>query len=117
VTEWWDFSVFLVTVHDPICTDHGDLEAAFYGSFLPVPSLDSFPITDPTLNHRDNLPGAIIAKKELIAINPGREKIKIKVTNNSDRPIQVSLQVDMLCRDAHQHRSAHTITLPKRTKH
>ncbi|KAG8213453.1 hypothetical protein J3R82DRAFT_11969 [Butyriboletus roseoflavus] len=81
--------VFLVTVHDPICTDNGDLGAALYGSFLPAPSNDAFPTPDPTLNHPGNLPGAVVAKKERIVINHGRERIKIKVTNNGDRPIQV----------------------------
>ncbi|KAG2107262.1 urease [Suillus discolor] len=81
--------VFLVTVHDPICTDHGNLDAALYGSFLPVPSQDKFPATETTIISRENLPGAIIAKKERIVINQGRERIKLKVTNHGDRPIQV----------------------------
>lgn len=34
---------YLVTVHDPICTDYGNLELALYGSFLPIPSQDKFP--------------------------------------------------------------------------
>jgi urease len=85
-------SVFLVTVHEPICTDDGDLEAALYGSFLPVPPVNSFPTVDPALNDRGSLPGAIIARKERIVINRGCEKIKIKVTNNGDRPIQVNIQ-------------------------
>lgn len=33
----------LVTVHDPVCTDDGDLELALYGSFLPIPKKDAFP--------------------------------------------------------------------------
>lgn len=33
----------LVTVHDPICTDDGDLDLALYGSFLPIPKKDAFP--------------------------------------------------------------------------
>lgn len=81
--------VFLVTVHDPICTDHGDLDAALYGSFLPVPTQDKFPAAETTIIFRENLPGAIIAKKERIIINKGRERIKLKVTNHGDRPIQV----------------------------
>ncbi|KAG1905229.1 urease [Suillus fuscotomentosus] len=81
--------VFLVTVHDPICTDHGNLDAALYGSFLPVPSQDKFPAAETTIISRENLPGAIIAKKERIVINQGRERIKLKVTNHGDRPIQV----------------------------
>ena len=33
----------LVTVHDPIATDDGDLSLALYGSFLPTPKKDAFP--------------------------------------------------------------------------
>jgi urease len=41
----------LVTVHDPICTDDGDLELALYGSFLPVPTKDKFPAPELDLDH------------------------------------------------------------------
>lgn len=81
--------VFLVTVHDPICTESGDLNAALYGSFLPIPSDDLFPPTDPEVYSRANAPGAVIAKKERIVINKGRDRIKLRVTNNGDRPIQI----------------------------
>lgn len=81
--------VFLVTVHDPISTDHGNLDAALYGSFLPLPLQDKFPAAETTIVSRECLPGAIIAKKERITINKGRERIKLKVTNYGDRPIQV----------------------------
>jgi len=74
----------LVTVHDPICTDDGDIWAALYGSFLPIPSPHLFPLVNTS-----NLPGTIIAKKDRIVINRGRERIKLKVTNKGDRPIQV----------------------------
>src|SRR5215831_17093181 len=37
----------LVTVHDPVCQEHGDLELALYGSFLPVPPRDSFAASPP----------------------------------------------------------------------
>src|ERR1700760_4418413 len=33
----------LVTVHDPIAAEHGDLTLALHGSFLPVPALERFP--------------------------------------------------------------------------
>ena len=62
-------SVFLVTVHDPICTDSGDLEAALYGSFLPIPKDDQFPSIDASESSREKLPGAIIVKDERIVIN------------------------------------------------
>jgi len=81
--------VFLVTVHDPICTEFGNLADALYGSFLPTPSNDLFPAHEPSLYAQHALPGAIIVKNERIVINHGRERIRIKVTNNGDRPVQV----------------------------
>ncbi|TFY82129.1 hypothetical protein EWM64_g1883 [Hericium alpestre] len=81
--------VFLVTVHDPICTENGDLASALYGSFLPIPSNDVFAVSDALEYSRQKAPGAIIAKKERIAINDGRARIRLKVTNNGDRPIQI----------------------------
>ncbi|RDX57536.1 urease, partial [Lentinus brumalis] len=81
--------VFLVTVHEPICTEDGDLEAALYGSFLPVPSNDLFPAVNAALYARENAPGAIVVKKDRIRINQGRERVRLRVTNNGDRPIQV----------------------------
>lgn len=84
-------SVFLVTVHDPICTESGSLEAALYGSFLPIPPAHIFTSHEPSTYARENLPGAIIAKKGRIVLNEGRERVKLLVTNNGDRPIQVRL--------------------------
>ncbi|PFH46770.1 hypothetical protein AMATHDRAFT_69086 [Amanita thiersii Skay4041] len=81
--------VFLVTVHDPICTEEGNLEAALYGSFLPVPPEGAFPPVDYSLYARNNTPGAVIAKKEDIVINQGRRRIQLRVTNTGDRPVQV----------------------------
>ncbi|KAG1750080.1 urease [Suillus lakei] len=62
---------------------------SLYGSFLPLPAQDKFPAAETTVISRENLPGAIIAKKERITINKGHERIKLKVTNHGDRPIQV----------------------------
>ncbi|KAI9000536.1 urease [Trametes punicea] len=81
--------VFLVTVHDPICTEDGDLEAALYGSFLPVPSNDVFPEVNPAEYAREHAPGAIVTKKDRIRINRGRKRIRLRVTNNGDRPVQI----------------------------
>lgn len=108
-------SVFLVTVHDPICTEAGDLEAALYGSFLPVPSQNVFPAIEASEYARHKAPGAVIAKKERILINAGRARIRLAVTNNGDRPIQVSKSVLFFFTpfsDASiiYHRSDHTIT-------
>ncbi|KAI0734245.1 hypothetical protein C8Q72DRAFT_808402 [Fomitopsis betulina] len=81
--------VFLVTVHDPICNDTVDLCHALYGSFLPTPPDHAFPVIDPTEYSRDKAPGAVIVKKERIVINRGRERVRLRVTNNGDRPVQI----------------------------
>ncbi|KAI0749524.1 urease [Daedaleopsis nitida] len=81
--------VFLVTVHDPVCTENGDLEAALYGSFLPIPSSDIFPAVTAALYSRESAPGAVVVKQDRIRINQGRERVKLRVTNNGDRPIQI----------------------------
>lgn len=76
-------------MHDPICTEDGDLGAALYGSFLPIPPLDVFAAVEPSEFARDKAPGGYILRKEPIELCKGRDKIKLKVTNNGDRPIQV----------------------------
>ena len=81
--------MFLVTVHDPICTDGGDLEAALYGSFLPIPSVDTFPSVEAAEHARENAPGAIVTLPEKITLNKGRKRVKLRVSNDGDRPIQV----------------------------
>jgi len=74
----------LVTVHDPIALDDGDLALALHGSFLPVPDLAVFGRTLPAIpcGHVEVLPGHI----ELYA---GRARTIIDVTSRGDRPIQV----------------------------
>ncbi|KAF9513034.1 hypothetical protein BS47DRAFT_1376824 [Hydnum rufescens UP504] len=69
--------VFLVTVHDPVCTDTLSLEGALYGSFLPVPSNDIFPLSPPEAYSKKSAPG------------PSSSVVVIKVTNTGDRPIQI----------------------------
>jgi urease len=83
---------YLVTVHDPICTDDGNLEKALYGSFLPTPSNDTFPLPDANVYESTNQPGAVVAVKGeagIIKLNEGRKRIKLKVKSTGDRPIQV----------------------------
>ncbi|KAM0751713.1 urease [Meredithblackwellia eburnea MCA 4105] len=80
--------VFLVTVHDPIASAQGDLSMALYGSFLPIPKEGTFPDGLEEVQ-RESLPGALILKKDTIKLNAGRERVKVKVTNTGDRPIQV----------------------------
>jgi urease len=81
---------YLVTVHYPVSSEDGDLEKALYGSFLPIPSQDKFPLADPSEYEPKNQPGAIIAVKEgKITLNEGRKRIKLKVVSKGDRPIQI----------------------------
>ncbi|OTA68805.1 urease [Hypoxylon sp. EC38] len=80
---------YLVTVHNPIATDDGDLAKALYGSFLPLPSPDLFPPAEAAAYELTKQPGAVIAVKGRIAINEKRNRIKLTVTSKGDRPIQV----------------------------
>ena len=74
----------LVTVHHPIVADHGDLELALYGSFLPVPDRARF-ATAPT----PLAAGDVLAGDGDVVLNEGRPTREIEVTNTGDRPIQV----------------------------
>ncbi|KAF8532646.1 urease [Trichophaea hybrida] len=81
---------YLVTIHDPISTDDGDLEAALYGSFLPIPSQDQFPLPDPAVYAAERQPGAVVVVKgERVTLNAGRKRCRLCVTNKGDRPIQI----------------------------
>ncbi|MEA2753559.1 MAG: urease subunit gamma/beta [Myxococcales bacterium] len=77
----------LVTVHDPVTLEDGDLALALYGSFLPVPDLAVFgpsialPATDAP-GHVDVVAGAI-------DLYQGRARTTLDVTSRGDRPIQV----------------------------
>jgi urease subunit gamma/beta len=74
----------LVTVHDPIADEHGDLELALYGSFLPVPPRERFAAPSETIT-----PGERFIAPGEIVLNEGRRAIELLVTNRGDRPIQV----------------------------
>ncbi len=75
----------LVTVHQPIASENGDLNLALYGSFLPVPSVGQgvAPVDEPFE------PGELLTPEGDIELNAGREGISLTVTNLGDRPIQV----------------------------
>jgi urease subunit gamma/beta len=75
----------LVTVHDPIVAEHGNLELALYGSFLPVPNVR--PRSDAT--SATVVPGEIFSSPGDIVANDGRATATLDVTNTGDRPIQV----------------------------
>jgi urease subunit gamma/beta len=100
----------LVTVHHPIAAEHGNMELALYGSFLPAPvkaglkgstTTDhaSVPTTDragvvPTMDKISVVPtfrsaGEIFPGDGDLVLNEGREPVQVKVTNRGDRPIQV----------------------------
>ncbi|HWE23174.1 MAG TPA: urease subunit beta [Myxococcales bacterium] len=74
----------LVTVHHPIVLEHGDLDLALYGSFLPVPDRARF-------ERGAEVPaaGEVLPQAGEIVLNQGRESISVAVTNLGDRPIQV----------------------------
>ncbi|KAA8533279.1 hypothetical protein F0562_033188 [Nyssa sinensis] len=74
----------LITIHDPIASENGNLELALYGSFLPVPSLQKFPEIE-----NDRIPGELRLCGGRITLNSGRKAVILKVTNSGDRPIQV----------------------------
>jgi urease subunit gamma/beta len=74
----------LVTVHHPIVAEHGDLELALYGSFLPVPDRARF--AEPP---RALPVGEVIPADGQIELNAGRPTTELVVINTGDRPIQV----------------------------
>ncbi|OIW24117.1 urease [Coniochaeta ligniaria NRRL 30616] len=83
---------YLVTVHNPVSTDDGDLDRALYGSFLPVPGVDKFPMHEAGVYEGDRQPGAVVVVKEAgkrVALNEGRRRVRLRVTSKGDRPIQV----------------------------
>lgn len=93
---------YLVTVHRPISSDDGDLEKALYGSFLPIPATDIFPLPDPKEYDTEKIPGIVVSAKEgRIAMKEGRKRMTLKVVSKGDRPIQVHellLVVDLFTR-------------------
>jgi urease subunit gamma/beta len=74
----------LVTVHSPIASEHGELELALYGSFLPVPDRALFGEV-----LAGSTPGAVELAGGAIEINAGRRTASVAVVHRGDRPIQV----------------------------
>jgi urease subunit gamma/beta len=83
----------LVTVHHPIAADHGNMELALYGSFLPIPpkrGQTPVPVRGSDPNGMVfSAAGEILPADGDITLNEGREAVQVKVTNRGDRPIQV----------------------------
>ncbi len=74
----------LVTVHDPIATDEGDLALALHGSFLPIPDAAHFASGASSV-----VPGEVLVRPGTLTLNEGRTAIELVVKNVGDRPIQV----------------------------
>ena len=75
----------LVTIHNPIVAEHGNLELALYGSFLPIPVRRA----EAERRRTDAKPGEILCAPGDIVANDGRDVTRLAVTNTGDRPIQV----------------------------
>ena len=78
----------LVTIHDPIVAEDGDLTLAMYGSFLPVPDLGVFRAADEE-EDAVGVPGVCTPLEGEILLNAARKTVELSVTNLGDRPIQV----------------------------
>ncbi len=73
----------LVTIHNPIVAEHGNLELALYGSFLPTPKRHAIDSADAIK------PGEVLCATGDVVANEGRDTANLAVTNSGDRPIQV----------------------------
>lgn len=77
----------LVTIHNPIVAEHGNLDLALYGSFLPVPSRERFAASAAA----GSRPGEVLisASESELVLNEGRATVQLRVVYHGDRPIQV----------------------------
>ena len=83
----------LVTVHNPIVAEHGNMELALYGSFLPLPA-SAIAGAGPTFRSGQVTanaitPGEIMSAPGHLTMNAERRTMNLDVTNTGDRPIQV----------------------------
>lgn len=117
-----------IKIYDPICSDYGDFEFTFYGSFLPKPSLEFFNINTSKLEHQsdvhmsnndsannsdatlnNNNPGTIIPFKVNLNLDEG-EITEINTSNvtslsnfidlNKDKGASILLSVNNLSNQA-----------------
>ena len=79
----------LVTVHDPIAQEDGDLALALHGSFLPVPELSVFGARRTVPPPHAQNPGAVDVSAGDIELYAGRQRVVVEVTSQGDRPIQI----------------------------
>ncbi|MDF7807155.1 urease subunit gamma [Pontiellaceae bacterium B12219] len=74
----------LITVHQPVCRQHGEPKLALYGSGL-VRQCGTIPVD----NESSGKPGEIQCLEGELELNAGRESISLIVLNHGDRPVQV----------------------------
>lgn len=81
----------LITIHDPISTDNGNLRMALYGSFLPVPDKDPFPEVNQADFDPSSMPGAVrpMAGDDIV-LYKDRPMMQLTVVNKGTRAIHVS---------------------------
>ncbi|CAG8006553.1 unnamed protein product [Penicillium salamii] len=80
----------LITIYHPVSTDDGDFKMALYGSFLPVPLPDPFPVINEADFHPLAMPGAVRpAESGNIILNPGRPRVTLTVTNKGTRAVYI----------------------------
>ena len=65
------------------------MSKALAGSFFPIPSTEMFPLPEAMEYSAEKQPGAVVVESEIIILNKGRKRYRLKVTNRGDRPIQV----------------------------
>lgn len=65
------------------------MSKALAGSFFPIPSTEMFPLPEAKEYSAEKQPGAVVVESEIIILNKGRKRYRLKVTNRGDRPIQV----------------------------
>lgn len=85
----------LVTVHNPIVAEYGNLELALYGTFLPTATatgrdrLKAVAADGRNAIAIDGAPGEVVCAPGELVANEGRQTTRMSVTNTGDRPIQV----------------------------
>jgi urease subunit gamma/beta len=79
----------LVTVHQPIVAEEGDLALALYGSFIDVEAARRARGTAGVAVIPVDGVGARIVAEGHLTLNDGRATVDVEVANTGDRPIQV----------------------------
>ncbi|KAI8393754.1 uncharacterized protein BYT42DRAFT_487573 [Radiomyces spectabilis] len=77
----------ILAIDNPICTENGNLEMAFYGTSLSLPDLDQFP-SSPLSSRQDQSDNQII-QPGMIDLNVNRKRYSIAVVNHGSEPVRV----------------------------